>query len=55
MKNFQNMGKITVGSLNAMIFNKNFKMAASGQKNYTTAMVNSLINRDTQRIWNFAG
>lgn len=53
-KNFQNMGKITVGSLKAMIFNKNFKMAASGQKHYTTAMVNGLISRDTSRIWNFA-
>ena len=48
------MGKITVGSLKAMIFNKNFKIAASTQKKYTTASVNGLINRDTQKIWNFA-
>ena len=48
------MGKITVGSLKAMIFNKNFKMAAGGQKQYTTAFVNGLITRDTQKIWNFA-
>ena len=46
-RNFINFGKITVGALRTMIFNKNFSMTASGQKHYTTAMVNGLITRDT--------
>ena len=54
MENFQTKGKITVGSLKSMIFSKNFKITASGQKHYTTAMVNSLID-DCNRFWTFAG
>ena len=54
-RNFINFGQITVGALRTMIFNKNFSMTTSGQKHYTTAMVNGLITRDTFKIWGFAG